>query len=30
VFSLIALSYPFAYVAQVVAKPFTGSGLLGA
>lgn len=30
VLSLIALSYPFAYVAQVVAKPFTGSGLLGA
>jgi hypothetical protein len=30
VFSLIALSYPFAYVAQVVAKPLTGSGLLGA
>jgi hypothetical protein len=30
VFSLVALSYPFAYVAQVVAKPFTGSGLLGA
>ncbi|HEV8564439.1 MAG TPA: hypothetical protein VGR41_05960 [Actinomycetota bacterium] len=30
VFSLIALTYPFAYVAQVVAKPFTGNGLLGA
>jgi hypothetical protein len=31
VFSLIALTYPFAYVAQVVARPLTGGGggLLG-
>jgi hypothetical protein len=31
VFSLIALTYPFAYAAQLVARPFTGGhGLLGA
>ncbi|HEY7400716.1 MAG TPA: hypothetical protein VH989_07445 [Actinomycetota bacterium] len=31
VLSLIALSYPFAYAAQLVARPFTGGhGLLGA
>ena len=29
VVSLIALSYPFAYAAQVVARPFTGGGPLG-